>query len=190
MKKVTLLIILSVVIGCSDKKETNNEYVKHYIEFLKRDINIPKNYLSVSFDEYKNIIAENYTDSIFVANKVSSINRFVDNFEDYVMFVDKNNIENIVSIVPMLNSKPNRFTAKTLGRGLHANMKEQGKEQGYVYKPMENKLINNWLIKIKGEKEYKDLGFSIYQTSYMASSFAAFVFNRNKDLDFEKVFTK
>jgi len=190
MKKLALLFILCAAIGCSDKKDTNEQYANYRIDFLNRDLNIPKNFLAMRFDHYKSLILENYEDSVFVANKISNINRFVHNFEDYVMFVDKNNIENLVTIVPMQNSKPNDFMAKMLGRELHADMKKKGEEQGYVYKAMQNRLINKWLIKVKGEKEYKDFGFSIYQTSYMASDFAAFVFNRDSDLDFEEVFTE
>ena len=89
----------------------------------------------------------------------------------------------------MLNPKPTDGIKKFLAGQIHSDLKEKGKVQNYVYSPMENRLINNWLIKIKGRKEYLDLDVTIYQTSYMASNFGAYVFNTSKDLDFEKELT-
>ncbi len=190
MKKSTLLFISILLFNCSEKKKDTIKHVKHNIEFLNRNLNIPENYISINFDDYQSIIKENYTDSIFVASKISQIENLKSKFHNYVMFCDKNNIENTLIIVEMINPQPNKIIKNKLARLIHSELKEKGKINNYSYKPMENRILNDWLIKIKGKKEYHDLGVSVYQTSYMASNFGVYVFNANKEMDFEKELTE
>lgn len=190
MKKAIVILILIAVLGCSSEKKNSTKYVQHRIEFLNWNVNIPDNYESVSFDDYKELVKEGYTDSVFVANKMVQIDNFKNNFQDYAMFCDKNNFENNITIVSMLNPKPDEFIRDQLASMVHTDLKARGEADGYVYKPIENRLIDNWLIKIKGKKTFSDLDVVIYRTSYMASNFAAYVFNNQKDMDFQKELTE
>lgn len=190
MKKLILILFSVILLNCSKKKNISVKYVQHKIEFLNWNLDMPDNYISVSFDDYKTLIKENYTDSIFVASKISQINNFKRNFKVYAMFLDKKNFENNVTIVQMFNPRPNKIVKNQLARMIHLDSKEKGEFNNYIYSPIENRLINDWLIKIKGKKEYKELGVMIYQTSYMASNFGAYVFNTKNEIDFEKELTE
>ncbi len=90
----------------------------------------------------------------------------------------------------MFNPRPNKILKNQLARIIHSNLKDKGKTDNYDYKPIENRIINEWLIKVKGKKVYNELGTIIYQTNYMASNFGAYVFNTKAEIDFEKELTE
>lgn len=190
MKKIIFLCATILFLSCSPKKGKTYNSVKYDIHFLNWSLNIPENYVMVSFDNYKDLISESYTDSTLIASKLVQIEHVKNTFENYAMFCDKDNFENTFTIVGMINPLSNSFINKQLATQIHSSLRENGKSQGYIYKPMENRLINGWLIKIKGEKYFKDSDISIYQTNYMSSNFGAFVSNTEKELDFEAVLTE
>ena len=191
MKKSIILLFCILLFSCSKNEKTKVKYVKHKIEFLNRNINIPENYIPISFDEYKNIIQDNFSDSIIISNKISGIDVLNENINgEYAFFCDKNNIDNTFIIMQMLNETPNKYLKNEIAIELHSDLRKKSKTQGYIYKPMENKLINDWLIKIKGEKEHKETGNSIFNTIYYSNNFGAVVTSTNKELDFEKEMTE
>tara|TARA_R110002073_G_scaffold14554_2_gene59370 strand:+ start:56650 stop:57225 length:576 start_codon:yes stop_codon:yes gene_type:complete len=191
MKKITIVLISILFFSCSEKKKNSLKYVKHNIEFLNWNLNIPENYMSISFEEYNNIITESFSDSTMISNKIKNMEVLTNNIsEHYVFFCDKNNIENTFLLTSMLNPIPNRYFKDQLARELHSDFRNKGEVEGYTYKAMENKLINKWLIKIKGEKKYPYPDKSIYNTIYFSNNFGAFVTSTNKDLDFEKEMTE
>jgi hypothetical protein len=53
MKKTLILLIVISFFSCFTKKEKKTEYLQHEIPFLNRRINLPKNYISISFTDYK-----------------------------------------------------------------------------------------------------------------------------------------
>ena len=64
MKKSIILLFCFFIFSCTKNEKTKVKYVKHKIEFLNWNLNIPENYILLSFDEYKNIIEDNSSDSI------------------------------------------------------------------------------------------------------------------------------
>ena len=155
------------------------------------NLNIPENYFSVSFEEYKNVITESFNDSISINKKLLSVGILEKTINTpYVLFIDKNNIENVLIINSMLNPIPNKYLKDEMATKLHNDFREKGGNQGFTYKPMENKLINNWLIKIKGEKDFYELNRKTYNTIYFSNNFGAIVVNDNKEFDFEKELTE
>jgi hypothetical protein len=187
-KKIIILFISIILFSCS-KKNKEIKYAKHNIEFLNWKINIPENYVRITFDEYKRVISENYIDTIFISNRIRALENIERNTETYAFFCDNENIENIFIIHFMLNPFHNKNLKNQIAKEIHSINRIKGKEQGYIYEPMENKLINDWLIKIKGKKKF-DNENSTYITAYLSKSFRAYVSNENKELDFEKELTE
>jgi hypothetical protein len=186
MKKTLILLIVISFFSCLTKKEKKTEYLQHEIPFLNRRINLPKNYISISFTDYKNIIRESYTDTLFVNLKVREIEKMEIKFPDYSMFCDKNNFENTLLITFMFNLRINKFIKNEFADFIIKDLKNKGKKADFIYRNMENKLIDDWLIKVKGKKTYKNSENQIYITHYMASNFGAFVSVNEKEFDFEK----
>jgi hypothetical protein len=189
MKKYLILIIGISLLSCSNKNNNKISYKKHNLEFLNWNINIPENYVRITFEDYKKKILENYSDSIYISNKIKQIENFESSDEPYAFFSDTANIENIFIIYFMLNEIPNKILKNEIANEIHSNFKEKGIAQDYEYKPMENKLINDWLIKIKGENKFESKK-TTYSTVYFSSNFGAYVSSTNKELDFEKELTE
>ena len=191
MKRIVIILITILFFNCSKENKSSVKYVNHTIEFLNWNLNIPENYIPLSFDEYQNIISKNFTDSITISNKISKIEVLNNNIDGpYKFFCDKNNIDNTLIIIKMLNQIPNKYLKSKIALEVHSDFRKKAKTQGFIYKPLENKLINNWLIKIKGEKEYIETGKSIFNTVYYSNNFGAVITSNNKDLDFEKELTE
>jgi hypothetical protein len=191
MKRSIILLFCIFIFSCSKNKKTQTKYIKHNIEFLNWNLNIPENYISVSFEEYKNIVSESFNDSIALNKKLLSVEILEKKITTpYVFFIDKNNIENTLIINSMLNPIPNKYFKDEIAVELHSDFRKKGGTQGYIYKPIENKLINDWLIKIKGEKDFTELNRKIYNTIYFSNNFGAIVTSTNKELDFEKEMTE
>ncbi len=93
MKNLSLLLISFILFSCSNNKNSSMKYIKHNIEFLNLNISIPENYISISFDDYKTLVKQNFTDSIYIASKISQINKLKSNFQVYEMFCDKNDFK-------------------------------------------------------------------------------------------------
>lgn len=190
IKRLVIIIIGVLLFNCADKKAKKANYVEHHIGFLNRIIKMPENYFSVSLDDYQKIIQESYTDSTLANSKILQIENMKANFHEYAFFLDEENIDNTFVIVSMPNPKPDRSIKNMLVRNIIASMRSKGKIQGFIYKNMENRFIDNWLIKIKGEKRYNDSEISVYATQYLAVNFGAFVSSLDKDVDFEDVLTE
>ena len=191
MKKLIILLVCIFTFSCSKNERVKIKYVKHNIKFLNWNLSIPENFFSVSFEEYKNVITESFDDSISINKKLLSVGILEKTINTpYVLFIDKNNIENVLIINSMLNPIPNKYLKDEIATELHNDFREKGKNQGFTYKPMENKLINNWLIKIKGEKDFYELNRKTYNTIYFSNNFGAIVVNDNKEFDFEKELTE
>ena len=190
MKKILILIITISCLSCSNKKERKTNYIKHEISFLNWTINIPENYISISFEDYVKVIQETYSDSTFVSLKVKEIENMKMKFPDYTMLCDKNNTENTVIIVSMLNPRVNKFIKDELANLIIKGLRKKGEKENYIYRNIENKLINDWLIKVKGKMKYENSENPTYLTQYMASNFGVFVTNNEMKFDFEKELTK
>lgn len=190
MKKTFILILIILCFSCSNNKVRKTNYTKHEISFLNWSINVPENYISISLEDYGKVIQENYLDTTFVNLKLKGIENMKMKFTDYTMLCDKNNIENTVIIVPMFNPKVNKFIKDKLADLIIMDLKNKGKKENYTYRNIENKLINNWLIKIKGKMKYENSENPTYLTQYMASNFGAFVTNSEMKFDFEKEFSE
>ena len=191
MKKSIILLFCFFIFSCTKNEKTKVKYVKHKIEFLNWNLNIPENYILLSFDEYKNIIEDNSSDSITKSNKISRIEVLFDKINgEYAFFCDRNNTDNTFIIMQMLNQIPNEYLKNEIAIELHSEFRKKSKSQGYIYKPIENRLRNDFLIKIKGEKEYIKTGKSIFNTIYYSTNFGAVVTSENKELDFEKEMTE
>jgi hypothetical protein len=188
IKKLILLVLGISLFSCSNKKENNVSYQKHNLEFLNWNINIPENYVRATFEDYKKTIFETSSDSIYLLSKISQIENIQINAESYALFYDNKNIENMFFINFMLNQQPNEILKNQIANELHSNQRRKGKENGFKYKPLENRLINNWLIKIKGEKINNKN--TTYITFYFSSNFGAYVLHLEKELDFEKELTE
>ena len=191
MKKILILLISVLFFHCSDNKKNSIRYVEHRIDFLNWNLNIPENYIAVSFEDYQAIVRESLSDSVLISDKIEKFENLKKTLsEPYALFCDKSNIENIFLINYMLNPRPDKFLKEELAVEFHSDFKNKGKTEGYTYKPIENRLINNWLIKIKGEKTYNDWDRSIYNTLYFSSNFGAIVINTDKEVDFERELTQ
>jgi len=190
MKKILILIITISCLSCSNIKERKINYIKHEISFLNWTIKIPENYISITFEDYKKIIQETYSDSSFVNLKVKEIENMKMKFPDYTMLCDKDNTQNTVIIVSMFNPRVNKYIKDELANLIIKDMKNRGEKENYIYKNIENKLINNWLIKVKGKMKYENSENPTYLTQYMASNFGAFVANNEVKFDFEKILTE
>lgn len=188
MKKITIVFISILLLSCS-KNNTEIKYIKHNIEFLNWKINIPENYVRISFEEYKRALSENYSDTIIIYNKIRKLENIERNTQPYAFFCDNENVENNFLIHFMSNPLPNKYLKNQIAKEIHSKNRIKGNEQGFIYKPMENKLINTWLIKIKGENKFNNEN-SVYTTAYFSNNFGAYVSNTNKELDFEKELTE
>ena len=190
MKKIQLLLIVFIIISCSGKKEDTTERTIHNIEFLNWQLPMPKKYARITFDQYQIIIKESYDDSTYVAMRINQIEKSKNMFGNYAMFCDTTDIRNTVTILEMGNPKPNDYLGRTLSKKIHADSRKKGKLENFVYKPLNNRLIQGWIFKIKGERYYQEEDFYMYQTTYMAKDFGAFAIHVDKEIDFEKEFTK
>jgi hypothetical protein len=153
-------------------------------------INIPKNYVPISFEDYSKLIKENYSDSIYVNLITREMENFKIAFPVYSMIYDTHNVENKLLITYMSNPKVNKFTKDELANYLIKEMKKKGANEQFTYQNMESRLINDWLIKIKGKVKYSNFEKPKYLTQYMASNFGAFVTSEKAEFDFEKELTE
>jgi len=194
MKKLLILIITICLVNCSDKKEDKTIYKNHEIPFLNASIKLPENYDLITLEEYGEIIKNNYSDTLFIKNKLLSIEQFKLNHIEYLMFCDNENIDNNITIVPAINPTVNEWVKEKLADYIISSMRDRGNDENFKYKNLQNKLIDERMIKIKGKIVYdktSEKGF--YSTQYLANGwaigFSAFV-NNSSDVDFEKELTE
>lgn len=190
MKKIQIVLVFLLIVGCSGKEKVKKDYVMHEIDFLNRTLPVPKNYQRITFDEYQTIIKESYDDPAFIEGFVNGVENLKQMFDSYALFCDQDDIRNTLTIFRMDNPKPNDYFGRVVSKQIHAQMKRAGELEGYVYKPLNNRLINGWLFKIKGERHYKEQDMYMYQTTYMAHKFGAYAVHMDKEMDFEEEFTQ
>ena len=179
------------IFSCTKNEKTKVKYVKHKIEFLNWNLNIPETIFFLVLMNTKILLR--IIPQILLQNQIKfqELKFYLIKLDgEYAFFCDRNNTDNTFIIMQMLNQIPNEYLKNEIAIELHSEFRKKSKSQGYIYKPIENRLINDFLIKIKGEKEYIKTGKSIFNTIYYSTNFGAVVTSENKELDFEKEMTE
>lgn len=193
-----LFLLLSVLlIGCNApeaefKKEFNTDHYKtHNIDFLKGRIYLPYNYEPKTIDELEEIFQQSNDPQLQKTSK-GYIRILRNTPNKSMMFVDKKNILNSVSIMAEEYVKLDKQLASEYIGLLEQQFQKRSQQMGYEYERLEGKFLqtaHSKIIKVKYKYIYN--GMNDYQTQYIITSkfktFGVTVNYKNLDIDLEEV---
>ncbi|WP_106791565.1 hypothetical protein [Aquimarina sp. Aq78] len=194
MKKILLLLIVILVVGCEflpkeSKFSKFSKFSKNTIEFRNNTIVLTSGYSKTSPEEFKNRLDSLENKPKFKKVALHELKKIEDKKVDFELFVDENNVENYVFIYTCDFYQFDEHRAARVVAALNDQLQDESNVQEVKYKRIHGRFFftpTSKVVKLKYLKAYKkDRKF---QTEYIVASKSGgigLLISNLEDIDFE-----
>ena len=193
MKNFIFFLLFFALISCNTDKYDNSKIAidakKVTIDFLKTKIAIPDSYVEVSLNDFKEKLRSVQDDVFFKTLIEEKILNLESTLQEFVIFIDKDNFENVIWVFLGKYVSLNKELAKWYSIQHEKEFNDRYDQLRITYSQVENKFLTARkfsAIKIKSIVE--KFGNKKYQTEYIISlnkkTFGIFISNY-KDINFD-----
>jgi len=198
MKKIIIALGILILTGCRNSTSQNKplefndeDFKKVNVDFLAQEILIPKSYVETTPDEIREKLLEIKRETKFVNAVKEGIDKLKLMPTEFVIFADKENIENCFWI--QLGEYVD-FDKSIASQNIGMLEKQVGQEWSSLdlnYERLEKRYLktgNSKIIKVKYKQEYD--GQEKYQTQYIITKnykTYGIVVSNYENIDFEEI---